>query len=450
MCYLYLNIYLKRNNNIKMKIKRILFLIKMKKKNREENKLYIPPQTGDVHWKHIRMISKSVIPKIYIPVLIFIIYTILLKLFYDIFNEYPFIDHLFFPSSLVTYLGLVLSLLLVFRNNSAYDRYWEGRKAWGNIINNTRNLSRHIWISVSIDENDPKKHEKLNLKKGVMRLIIALIISIRHSLRGEYGWDYNDLAELVQHVPLFNSLITVANKEVLKIFPLEIAYHIEGYIYLQKQLPAPFVNSSMNSLRSIIESFTSCERILTSPIPLIYRIHIKHAMIIYLITLPLQIIKNCGWASVVIVLLTSFTFFGIEAISSEIENPFGGDDNDLKLDEFCKQIGNEINNMIKYFPSSIGLLDWLECEDIDDTSSTDITSSTNNLINGIKEHSNFNRTLSTSKFISPNLSKITQNNLSLRKKQKSNDNKPRQKESESNNQVNDNNGNNDIEISVDE
>ncbi|ORX83301.1 UPF0187-domain-containing protein, partial [Anaeromyces robustus] len=261
-------------------------------------------------------------------------------------------------SSLVTYLGLVLSLLLVFRNNSAYDRYWEGRKIWGNIINHARNLSRHIWIGVDINENDEMKNKELNLKKGVMRLIIALVISIRHSLRGEYGWDYDDLAELVQHVPRFNSLITVASKEALKILPLEIAYHIEGYIFLQKQLPAPIVNSSYFSINAIIDSFTACERIITTPIPLIYGVHIKQAMIIYLLTLPLQIIKVCGWTSVAIVLLTSFTFFGIEAISSEIENPFGDDKNDLKLEKFCKQISDEINNMMKYFPSSIELNDW--------------------------------------------------------------------------------------------
>jgi len=378
-----------------MKIKRVLFLNKMKQEKKTENKLYIPPQTGDVRWKHLLMLSSSVIPKTYTPIIIFIIYTTLLKLLYDNFKEYPFIDHIFFPSSLVTYLGLVLSLLLVFRNNSAYDRYWEGRKAWGSIIHHARNLSRHIWIGVDIDENDKRKDEKLNLKKGEMRLIIALAVSICHALRGEYGWDYNDLAELVQHVPRFNSLITVAPKRVLKILPLEIAYHIEGYIYHQKTMPVPFINASMASLNAIVENFTSCERILTSPIPLIYGVHIKHAMIIYLLTLPLQIIKTCGWASVIIVLLTSFTFFGIEAISSEIENPFGGDANDLKLEEFCKQINEEINNMMKYFPSSIGLLDWLECEDIDDTSSsnTNGNSSTANLLDV-----NLNRDFSSSRF----------------------------------------------------
>jgi len=363
-----------------MKMKKVIHLKKLKKNKKTENKMYIPPQTGNVSWHHILMLTSSVIPKIYIPVLIFSFWTLGLKIFYNAYKDKEFINHMFFPSSLLTYLGLVLSLLLVFRNTSAYDRFWEGRKAWANILNQARNLSRHIWISVEVSEDDKLKDEKLNLKKGVMRLIIALVISIRHSLRGEYGWDYNDLAELVQHVPRFNSLITVASKQVLKILPLEIAYHIEGYLFLQKDLPVPIINTTYASLNGIIDNFTTCERILTTPIPLIYGVHIKHAMIIYLLTLPLQIIKTCGWASVVIVLLTSFTFFGIEAISSEIENPFGGDENDLKLEEFCKQISDEINNMIKYFPSSVGFVDWFQCEDIDDTTTdTDNNSSTADL-----------------------------------------------------------------------
>ncbi|ORX60972.1 hypothetical protein BCR36DRAFT_579040 [Piromyces finnis] len=352
-----------------MKVKRVLHIKKLRRNKKRENKIYIPPQTGNVSWQHIYMLSSSVIPKIYVPVLIFSAWTCLLKLFYEFYKEKEFIKTVFFPTSLLTYLGLVLSLLLVFRNTSAYDRFWEGRKVWASMLNHTRNLSRHIWISIEIDPLDPRKDEKENLKTGVMRLLIALVISIRHALRGEYGWDYDDLAELVQHVPRFNSLITTAPQQVLKILPLEIAYHIESYLYLQKGLPATILNPSYSALNAIIDNFTACERILYTPIPLIYGIHIKHAVIIYLLTLPLQIIPNCGWASVVIVMITSFTFFGIEAISSEIENPFGSDRNDLKLDEFCQQIHDEIVSMMKYFPSSIGCLDWLELEDIDDSRS---------------------------------------------------------------------------------
>jgi len=338
----------------------------MERKELKKNKIIIPPQIGEVNWRHIIKLNKSVIPKIYIPVILVTIWTVLLKLFYDYYKEEKFIKTVFFPTSLLTYLGLVLSLLLVFRNNSAYDRYWEGRKSWASILNQARNLSRHLWVCIEIDENDKNKDQKLNLKKGVMRLVIALVISIRHSLRGEYGWDYDDLAELVKHVPRFNSLITTAPKRLLKILPLEIAYHIEGYLYLQKDVPVTLINPSFTSINSIIESFTTCERILTTPIPLIYGIHIKHALLVYLLTLPFQIIPTCGWAAVFIVLLTSFTLFGIEAISSEIENPFGADDNDLDLDHFCQQIQVEINGMMKYFPSSVGLLDWMECEEIEE------------------------------------------------------------------------------------
>ncbi|KAG4081325.1 Bestrophin/UPF0187, partial [Neocallimastix lanati (nom. inval.)] len=295
-----------------MLLSNVLNNLNLEKK--KKNKLYIPPQKSESFQKFIFQ-----------------------------HKEEEFVKFIFFPTSLLTYIGMVLSLLLVFRNNSAYDRYWEGRKSWASILNNARSLSRHLWICIDIDENDKNKEEKLNLKK---------VISIRHSLRGEFGWDYDDLSELVKHVPRFNSLFTTAPVEVLKVLPLEIAYHIEGYIYTQKSIPVPMLNQSYACLNGITENFTRCERILNSPIPVIYGIHIKHALLIYLLTLPLQIIPTCHWASVLIIFLTSFTLCGIEAISTEIENPFGSDKNDLKLDDFCQQIQDEINGMMKYFPSS--------------------------------------------------------------------------------------------------
>eukprot|EP00833_Pecoramyces_ruminatium_P004144 jgi/Orpsp1_1/1178176/evm.model.c7180000064333.1 len=253
-----------------MRLQDILNINQYRINQTNENKIYIPPKTGRVKWQHILMLSSSVIPKIYIPIIIFSLWTIVLQIIYYYFKEVKFIKTLFFPSSLSVYLGLVVSLLLVFRNNSAYDRYWEGRKTWASMINHARNLARHIWICIDVDQNDSLKDVKLNLKMGVMRLIIALVISIKHSLRGEYGWDYEDLAELVKHVPNFNSLFTKAPKRILKILPVEIAYHIESYIHLQKDLPAPIVNPCYASLNAIIDNFTACERILTSPIPLIY------------------------------------------------------------------------------------------------------------------------------------------------------------------------------------
>jgi putative membrane protein len=344
-----------------------------KEEKKKVNKIYIPPQKSEVSWNHIFLIKKSVIKKIYIPVILVTLWTTLLKIFYDNYREHEFIKTVFFPTSLLTYIGMVLSLLLVFRNNSAYDRYWEGRKSWASILNHARNLSRHIWICVDIKDNDKYRDEKLNLKKGVMRLIIALVISIRHSLRGEFGWDYDDLSELVKHVPRFNSLFTTAPVEVLKVLPLELAYHIEGFLFSQKGIPTPMLNQSFASLNGITENFTTCERILNSPIPTIYGIHLKHVLLIYLLTLPLQIIPNCSWASIIIVLFTSFTLFGIEAISTEIENPFGSDKNDLKLDDFCQQVQDEINGMMKYFPSSVGCLDWFECEEIEEKRINSVT-----------------------------------------------------------------------------
>jgi len=161
-----------------MKLKKVLYMKKMEINEKKKNKIVIPPQIGDVNWRHAIKWKKSVFPKIYIPVFLVTLWAFAFKMIFDQFREYEFVKHIYFPTTLLTYLGLVLSLLLVFRNNSAYDRFYEGRKAWASILNHARNLSRHIWICIEIDENSKNNDELLNIKKGVLRLIIALVISI--------------------------------------------------------------------------------------------------------------------------------------------------------------------------------------------------------------------------------------------------------------------------------
>jgi len=325
---------------------------------------------GTVSWNEVFMLKSSVITKIYIPVILSSIWTVLLKILYDLIKDKSYFRIIFFPVSLKSFIGTVISLLLVFRNNSAYDRYWEGRKIWSQIVNCSRNVSRHIWISFTIADDDPEKEKKLNLKIGTLRLVVALVVSIKHALRGEDRMDYDDLANLLKHLPRFNSLLKEDPKQTIKHLPLKIVQYIDSICYEHlAQKPLKFV---CQPTASIIEGYTSCQRIIDTPIPIIYRIHLKHILILYFASLPIQVVPECGWTSIVIVMLTAFTFFGIEAISSEIENPFGYDENDLLLDDFCQQIKEEINEMMKYFSCSgfIENEEWLKYEKIIEDGST--------------------------------------------------------------------------------
>jgi putative membrane protein len=104
-------------------------------------------------------------------------------------------------------------------------------------------------------------------------------------------------------------------------------------------------------LNILVDNLGACERILKTPMPLAYAIHLKQLLFLYCFLLPFQIVESLGWWTGLISALVSFTLFGIEAIGLEIENPFGYDENDLPLDTICKTMKRNIDDIISLTPS---------------------------------------------------------------------------------------------------
>ncbi|CAL8104310.1 unnamed protein product [Orchesella dallaii] len=131
--------------------------------------------------------------------------------------------------------------------------------------------------------------------------------------------------------------------------PIELSYYIAAYINrverddLVKGSTVSVMNSALNSL---VECLGGFERILRTPIPLAYSVHLDHAVWLYLLSLPYQLIGTLNWFTIPAVTLASFALLGILGIAWEIENPFGTDDNDLPLDDFCDVIHKEILTII--------------------------------------------------------------------------------------------------------
>lgn len=237
--------------------------------------------------------------------------------------------------------SIVLGLLLVFRTNTAYERFWEGRKCWGTLVNNVRNLARQIWVVVAEIEPDDRKNKILTL-----RLLVAFAVASKLHLRKEIA---NSELEELMDVSKYFELKTVNNP------PLKIAYWIEDY--LQQQYRSHGLNSYQLStmqklLSSMVDTLGGCERILKTPIPLAYVIHLKQLLLIYCLLLPFQLVDDLGWWTGAIVGLISFTLFGIEAIGIEIENPFGYDPNDLPLDDICCTMLRNINDLVTFTSSA--------------------------------------------------------------------------------------------------
>lgn len=231
--------------------------------------------------------------------------------------------------------SIVLALLLVFRTNTAYERFWEGRKLWGSTVNTIRNLAWQIWIAV--DEVEPGDRER---KITTLRLLSAFAISKKRALRYEPASE--ELKPWVS-ASQYKVLQNIQN------MPLEITLWLGDYLQQEYKRGLLTINqlATIHTLmNNLMDNLGGCERILKTPIPTAYVIHLNQLVLIYCLILPFQLVKDLGWWTGIFVAIVSFALFGIEQIGVEIENPFGYDYNDLPLDKMCETIQNNLEEFI--------------------------------------------------------------------------------------------------------
>ncbi|MES2679537.1 MAG: bestrophin family ion channel [Bacteroidota bacterium] len=219
--------------------------------------------------------------------------------------------------------GFIISLVLVFRVNSAYDRWWEGRKLWGSLLNNSRNLA--VKLNTLVPKDDKV------LRKELQTLITNFAFALKEHLRDNptiKGIEFtNELKEehyaTRSHKP--NYIATQLTALIMN-YSKKSTHISNEYLIL---------NENINSLTDICGS---CERIKNTPIPYSYSIFIKRVVFIYIITMPLSFGISIGYWSIPIVMFMFYAFASLELISEEIEEPFGSDDNDLPTDEIAEKI----------------------------------------------------------------------------------------------------------------
>jgi len=231
--------------------------------------------------------------------------------------------------------NLVLGLLLVFRTNTAYDRYWEGRKAWGTLVVNIRNLSRLMQIAITSPEGELQEQKAKSIK-----LLTAFAIATKLHLRNE---------EINQDL---DAILTEAETQKLKEakhIPLELTLWLGNYLQQQVQsdrIDTNYFVAMNNHLNALVEGLTSCERIIKTPLPIAYSIYLKRLILIYCIGLPFHLVIDIHWLTAIAVGLVSFILMGVEQIGNEIENPFGHDFNDLPIDAICEGIAANVEQMM--------------------------------------------------------------------------------------------------------
>lgn len=230
-----------------------------------------------------------------------------------------------------TLLGFVISFLLVFRTNTAYERWWEGRKLWGALVNNSRNLAMKIASILPADDPD---------RQFFRKTIPMYALTLKNHLRSEETRMelFDDIPEAIQqkmdrekHLPN-----QVASLMIRKANHLLESKKISGEQLL-------FINAE---LQSFTEICGACERIKNTPIPYSYSVFIKKFVLIYVITLPFGFVFNLGYWVIPIVGFIFFVLASLELIAEEIEEPFGADENDLPLGKMVRGIEMHITELI--------------------------------------------------------------------------------------------------------
>lgn len=241
-------------------------------------------------------------------------------------------NHLKNVPTMHSLLGFVISLLLVFRTNTAYDRWWEGRKLWGSLVNNSRNLAMKVRSAL---EGDSHQRSLAFFREAIPMYAFALKNHLmRKETNGIRDLDkYTLLAKLdpKKHVP--NQLAQLMFNEAERLRK-DLVITNEQYLFLNDQLS------------SFTDICGACERIRNTPIPFSYTVFIKKFIFIYVMTLPLGYVFSMGYWVIPVVVLIFYVVASLEVIAEEIEEPFGGDANDLPMESICKTISNSINEIL--------------------------------------------------------------------------------------------------------
>jgi putative membrane protein len=236
-----------------------------------------------------------------------------------------------FHSSVFSLLGIVLSILLVFRTNTAYDRWWEGRKQWGALVNNSRNLA--LMVHSLLDRQN--QTDRAFFAKHISNFAIGLKEHLRKGVKLE-ELHYLDEVEV----------LTYQNRQ-------HIPNHIIARLYERTQELSR--NAVINGfdvipLKSHIQAFTdilgACERIKKTPIPFSYSLYIKTFIMAYTLMLPFGLIEEFGYYTIALVMFIFYAFIGVELMAEEIEDPFGLDCNDLPTGNIATTIKNNVYEIL--------------------------------------------------------------------------------------------------------
>lgn len=254
------------------------------------------------------------------------LFTIGINILVTLFGAHKSLDKLF---PVYQILGFVISLLLVFRTNTAYDRWWEGRRKWGELVNDSRNISVKITaLGLSAEDNN-----------FFARHIGNFALCIKEHLRNGTKYEILDLTE--SEIEFLQKLDHIPSGIVELMYQRLSELKKKGIISGEDELR---LDKNLNGFLDVVGA---CERIKNTPIPYSYSLFFKKFIFVYVITLPLAFVISFGYLSAIIATFIYYVFVSIEILAEEIEDPFGVDDNDLPTDEMAGRIEGIVGTILR-------------------------------------------------------------------------------------------------------
>lgn len=248
--------------------------------------------------------------------------------------------HLTLSAIPFTLMGLPLAIFLGFRNNAAYDRYWEGRKQWGDLIARCRNLARQSLGLIDAHAPFVTDTDAGDVRARMLRRAIAFAHALRHHLRKSdpqqdaESWLAPDEWARVRLSPNLPQALM-----------LEMGADLGRCLHERRIDPhlAPSLDATLSAMTGVA---AACERIRGTPIPFSYTLLLHRTAYLYCILLPFGLVDAIGDLTPLVTAVVAYTFFGLDALGDEIEEPFGASDHDLPLEAICRTIEIDLRSAL--------------------------------------------------------------------------------------------------------
>ena len=246
----------------------------------------------------------------------------------------------------------------MFRNQTSYNRFWDGRNYLSVIITSVRNLSRSFLACSSIHKATSNDKPALQAARAdterTVRILVAILYATKNHLRAEWGADIipgtavNPSTGNPTTVPEYSDLLPQGLKGLDDHgvgLPLQLTFFVEQYVKRQFDngtFHGPQASQMHVQLNILTDAYGRMETIRLTSIPVALLIHQKQVLALFGSVLPFALVDEMRWWTVFIVIIVMFTLYGIDGIGNQLEDPFGFDKNDIRMDAIVEDIREEV------------------------------------------------------------------------------------------------------------